>query len=198
MNEARKPENVQEKIQLILQCQKVLYELHEELGTRFAKSCADYLNYTLDSLGKPRKETVRKEFAVGQKVQLMDTVEQTRFLSQLSPTRRYEKGTNGWIVNGGHMLCEGNYLSLDSEKVKVDGFDAEAVTEYLWLCLAYGSLDTTLVQVDWNYFSERVEEALWKLNFPAPHTSEQPGEITFDDLSKHQFWQDRPDLIKKE
>lgn len=187
-----------EKIKLIEQCQKVLYELHEEFGTRFAKPCADYLDYTLASLGKPRKTTARKEFAVGQKVQLIDTVEQERFLSQVSPARRYEKGTNGWIVNGGHLLCEGDYLSLDSERVKVDGFDAEAVTEYLWLHLAYGRLDTTLVQLNWDTFSERVEAALWKLNYPAPHASEHANEITFDDLSKNQFWQHRQDLFKKE
>lgn len=186
-----------EKIKLVEQCQKVLYELHEELGTHFAKSCADYLDYTLDSLGKPRKKTARKEFPVGQKVQLMDTVVRERFISQLSPSSTYEKGTVGWIANGGHMLCGGGFLTLDSEKVKVDGFDAEGVTEYLWLCLAYGSLDTTLVQLSWDTFSERVEEALHHLNYPIPR-NKQPAEITFDDLSKHQFWQDRQDLFKKE
>ena len=131
-------EEVQEKIKLIQQCQKVLYELNEELGTRFAKTCAGYLDYTLASLGRPCTKAVRKEFAVGQKVQLMDTVEQERFLSQVSPAHRYEKDTIGWIANGGHVIYGGDYLSLVSEKVKVDGFDAEAVTEYLWHQLTHG------------------------------------------------------------
>ena len=192
-------DELQEKIQLIQQCQKVLYELHEEFGTRFAKSCTDYLDYTLESLEKPPLNDARKEFAVGQKVTLMDTVEQERFLSRVSPTRRYEKGTIGWIANGGHMIYGGDFLSLDSEKVKVDGFDAEGVTEYLWNRLTHGRPGTTLVQIEQDYFSERVEEALLNLNFPAPKTSQtHPGEIAFDDLSKHQFRQDRQDLFMRE
>ena len=54
------------------------------------------------------------------------------------------------------------------------------------------------MEIDWEYFFERVEDALWKLNYPAPHTSVPLGEITFEDLSKHQFWQDGQDLFKKE
>lgn len=141
----------------------------------------------------------KKVFAVGQKVRLADTVQQRHFVSQLSPHRTHKKGAVGWIVSGGHMLCEGDFLRLDSEKVAVSGFDAEAVTEYLWHQLTRGMPDTKLTDIDWEYFSERVEDALWKLNFPAPKTSQaQPGEITFDDLSKHQFWQDRQDLFKEE
>lgn len=48
-------EELQEKINLIQECQKVLYELHGAYGTRFAKPCADYLDYTLDSLEQPPK-----------------------------------------------------------------------------------------------------------------------------------------------
>lgn len=145
------------------------------------------------------EQSQKKEFAVGQKVQLTDTVYRQRFLSQLSPQRTYEKGAIGWVVNGGHMLCGGDFLRLDSEKVQVNGFDAEAVTEYLWHQLTRGMPDTKLTDIDWEYFSERVEDALWKLNFPAPKPNQtQPGEIAFNDLSKHQFWQDRQDLFKKE
>lgn len=139
----------------------------------------------------------KKEFAVGQKVRLADAVEQARFVSQLSPQKTFNEGATGWICNGGFMLCNGYLLRLDAEKVTVNGFDAEAVTEYLWDQLTHGYPDTTLVHVDWEYFSKYVESALWHLNFPVPRISEQPAEITFDDLSKHQFWQDRQDLFRE-
>lgn len=191
--------NMQEKIQLIKECQKVLYELHEEHGTRFAKPCADYLDYTLESLEKPCKTTDRKEFAVGQRVQLMDTVEQERFLSPVSPARRYEKGTVCWIANGGHISYGGDYLTLNSEKVKVNGcLDAEGVAELLWHRLTRGRDEMEWLEVRREYFLENIEAALYKLNFPAPYESDQPAEITFDDLSKHQFWQDVQDLFKLE
>lgn len=191
-------EELQEKIKLIQECQKVLYELHEEYGTRFAKPCADYLDHTLESLEKPPKKDARKEFAVGQKVTLIDTVRQQRSFAPWMPGYTYKKGTVGVIANNGFVFCKGSYLRLASEKVKVQGFDAAAVTEHLWYELTSGVVDTKLVEIDWEWFSDRAEEALHHLNYAIPLTSKQPPEITFEDLSKNQFWQDRQDLFKLE
>lgn len=192
-------EELQEKIKLIRECQKVLYELHENLGTRFAKSCAEYMDYTLESLETPREQNARKEYAIGQKVQLTDAVYQANFVSQIHPKKIYEKGAIGWICNDGVMYCQGNLLHLDTEKVKVSGFDAEAVTECLWYFLTRGWIDTSCIEVDWDLFSERVEAMLWHLNLPVPKVTKQDlGEITFEDLSKHQFWQHRQDFFRLE
>jgi len=192
-------DELQEKIQLIQQCQKVLYELHEEYGTRFDKSCTDYLDYTLESLEQRPKENARKEFAVGQKVTLVDTVQKKGFLSQISPSSTYEKGTVCWIANGGHMSYGGDFLRLDSEKVRVNKcLDAEGVAELLWHRLTLGQDEMGQLLLHKEYFLECVEKALYKLNFPAPFESDQLAEITFEDLSKHQFWQNRQDLFKVE
>lgn len=138
----------------------------------------------------------KKKFAVGQKVTLTDTVEERGFLS--APNHTHEKGTVGWIVNGGHLLCNGRYLRLDAERVEVSGFDPEEVALFLWHRLTCGQDELEWFDIHREQFLERIEAALYKLNFPVPFESDQPAEITFDDLSKHQFWQGRQDLIKME
>ena len=138
----------------------------------------------------------KKKFAVGQKVMLMDTVQERGFLS--APDHIHEKGTAGWIVNGGHMLCNGRYLRLNTERVEVSCFDFEEVAAFLWHRLTRGQDELEWFEVHREQFLERIEAALCNLNFPVPYESDQPREITFDDLSKNQFWQNRQDLYKLE
>lgn len=134
---------------------------------------------------------------MGQKVLLVDTVQQRIFLSKLSPHLTYEKGTVCWIANGGHVSCGGDFLSLDSESVRVNGcLDAEGVAELLWHRLTRGQDDLEWLEIHREQFLEQTEAALYQLNFPVPYESDQPREITFDDLSKYQFWQDRQDLFQ--
>ena len=137
----------------------------------------------------------KKKFAVGQKVTLMDTVQERGFLSD--PNHTHKKGTAGWIVNGGHMLCNGRYLRLDPEKVEVSGIDPEEIALLLWYRIG-GKDETEWMEVHREYFLERIEAAICHLNFPIAYENDQPREITFEDLSKQQFWQDRQDLFKED
>lgn len=192
---------LQEKLQIILQCKSALVELHEAYGIKFAKSCSGYLQYTPDDLERLLGEELyehdtRKEFSVGQEVTLMDNLVHTT-LSSFTPAIHYKKGTVGWISDSGNLRIRSDLLMMDTTKVRVRGHSPEGIASFLYGYLIH-SRHADYRGIDRALFVDRITEGLYELGLAPGKNCPDPSEVYFEDLEEHQFLLNVPDLKKTE